>query len=131
VAILAIHGPWGIIAKQAFISLFGAVMAFAVAGMAGVWSFISGSLCVAMPSAYFAWVSQRTMQPGRIVAQGIVKMLSTCALMAGCLKMGVDDVLWFFLGLAACQGAYWWALVQKVDSGAETNAETGNENVKA
>jgi len=71
-------------------------MAFAVAGMAGVWSFISGSLCVAMPSAYFAWVSQRTMQPGRIVAQGIVKMLSTCALMAGCLKMGVDDVLWFF-----------------------------------
>ena len=75
--ILRIAGPWGVIAKQAMIGSVGTVGFAVLSGCVGALSFGAGVVCVVIPSAYFAWTSQQTMEPGRIVGQGVVKVLST------------------------------------------------------
>jgi hypothetical protein len=67
-------------------------------------------LCIALPSVYFAWVSQRTLVGSRILAQGVVKMLSSGALMALFLGFEKVEVAWFLLGLVVGQSAYVWVL---------------------
>lgn len=53
------------------------------------------------------------MEPGRIVGQGVVKVVSSGVLIALVLANDLADPLWFFLGLLAGQSAYWWALAEK------------------
>ena len=53
---------------------------------------------------------QRTMLGPRILAQGVVKMLSSGALMALFLGFERVEIGWFLLGIAAGQGAYVWVL---------------------
>lgn len=103
-------GPWGVIAKQAVIGLVGVIIVGVFSGLAGVLSFGAGLCCVVIPSAYFAWTSQQTMEPGRIVGQGVVKVVSTGGLIAVVLVNDLVAPGWFFSGLLAGQGAYWWAL---------------------
>ena len=55
-------------------------------------------------------VSRRTLLGPRILAQGVVKMLSSGALMALFLGFEKVEIAWFLLGIAAGQGAYVWVL---------------------
>lgn len=112
---LHIAGPWGVIAKQAMIGSLGFLVVGAIFGIVGALSFVAGQCCVVVPSAHFAWASQQTMEPGRIVGQGVVKVLSTGVLIALVLMNGLAEPVWFFLGLLAGQAAYWWALVERPD----------------
>lgn len=112
-------GPWGVITKQALIGLVGVVPASVIAGLAGALGFAAGAGCVAIPSAYFAWSSQRTMEPGRIVVQGITKVLCTGVFMAIVIASDTVEPLWFFAGLIASQGGYWWALVDQDEKSAK------------
>ena len=112
---MRIFGPWGVIAKQAMIGSVGTVGFAVLSGCVGALSFGAGVVCVVSPSAYFAWTSQQTMEPGRIVGQGVVKVLSTGVLIALVLVSGPVEPVWFFLGLLAGQSSYWWALLEKPD----------------
>jgi hypothetical protein len=112
---LRISGSWGVIAKQAVIGSVGTMVFGVLSGVFGALSFGAGVVCVVIPSAHFAWTSQQTMEPGRIVGQGIVKVLSTGVLIALTLVNGLVEPVWFFLGLLAGQSAYWWALLEKPD----------------
>ena len=112
---LRIAGPWGVIAKQAMIGSLGFLVVGAIFGIVGALSFVAGLCCVVVPSAHFAWASQQTMEPGRIVGQGVVKVLCTGVLIALVLMNGLVEPVWFFLGLLAGQAAYWWALVERPD----------------
>jgi F0F1-type ATP synthase assembly protein I len=96
----------GLVGTMVFGVLFGGV---------GALSFGAGAVCVVIPSAYFAWTSQQTMEPGRIVGQGVVKVLSTGVLIALVLVSGPVEPVGFFLGLLAGQSAYWWALLERPD----------------
>ena len=113
VTLLRNSGPWGVIAKQTAIGFVGVLVAGTFAGILGSGGLGLGVCCVAVPSAYFAWSSQRTMEPGRIAGQGLVKVVSTGGLIALVLVNDLVQPGWFFLGLLAGQGAYWWALVEK------------------
>lgn len=113
--ILRIAGPWGVIAKQAMIGLVGTMVFGVLFEGVGALSFGAGVVCVVIPSAYFAWTIQQTPEPGRIVGQGVVKVLSTGVLIALVLVSGPVEPVWFFLGLLAGQSAYWWALLERPD----------------
>lgn len=113
VSVFLKSASWGVITKQVLIGLVGVVAAGALAGQSSALGLGAGVCCVAIPSAYFAWNSQRTMEPGRIVGQGVVKVVSSGVLIALVLANDLADPLWFFLGLLAGQSAYWWALAEK------------------
>ena len=101
---------WSVVTKQ---FILGAIITVAIGfayGSAPAKSVAAGVICIALPSAYFAWVSQRTLVGSRILAQGVVKMLSSGVLMALFLGFKKVEVAWFLLGLLAGQGAYVWVL---------------------
>ena len=83
------------------------------------YSTLAGLLCVVVPSAYYAWASQRSMVGSRIVAQGVLKIVGTGVGMALFLALGSVQVLWFLLGLVTAQMSYLWVLATGEDHGSE------------
>ena len=101
---------WSVVTKQCILGAFiTAAIGFGF-GLGPAKSVAAGAFCIALPSAYFAWVSQRTLIGSRILAQGVVKMLSSGALMALFLGFDKVEVAWFLLGIVAGQSAYVWVL---------------------
>ena len=103
---------WSVVTKQLVLGVFTAVAIGFGFGLGPAKSVAAGVLCIALPSAYFAWVSQRTLVGSRILAQGVVKTLSSGALMALFLGFEKVEVAWFLLGMVAGQGAYVWVLAR-------------------
>ena len=103
---------WSVVTKQLVLGVFTAVAIGFGFGLGPAKSVAAGVLCIALPSAYFAWVSQRTLIGSRILAQGVVKMLSSGALMALFLGFEKVEVAWFLLGMVASQSAYVWVLAR-------------------
>lgn len=103
---------WSVVTKQLVLGVFTAVLIGFMVGLGPAKSVAAGAFCIALPSAYFAWVSQRTLVGSRILAQGVVKMLSSGALMALFLGFEKVEVAWFLLGMVAGQSAYVWVLAR-------------------
>ena len=103
---------WSVVTKQLVLGVFTAVLIGFMFGLGPAKSVAAGAFCIALPSAYFAWVSQRTLVGSRILAQGVVKTLSSGALMALFLGFEKVEVAWFLLGMVAGQGAYVWVLAR-------------------
>ena len=103
---------WSVVTKQLVLGVFTAVAIGFGFGLGPAKSVAAGVLCIALPSAYFAWVSQRTLVGSRILAQGVVKTLSSGALMALFLGFEKVEVAWFLLGMVASQSAYVWVLAR-------------------
>ena len=103
---------WSVVTKQLVLGVFTAVLIGFMFGLGPAKSVAAGAFCIALPSAYFAWVSQRTLVGSRILAQGVVKMLSSGALMALFLGFEKVEVAWFLLGMVAGQSAYVWVLAR-------------------
>ena len=110
---------WSVVKKQFILGVLVAVAIGFAFGATPAKSATAGVLCIASPSAYFAWASQRTLVGSRILAQGAVKMLSSGALMALFLGFEKVEVAWFLLGLVVGQSAYVWVLAvgPKEDAG--------------
>jgi hypothetical protein len=83
------------------------------------YSTLAGPLCVVVPTAYYAWASQRSMVGLQIVAQGVLKIIGTGVLMALFLGLGSVQVFWFLLGLVTAQMSYLWVLAKGVHHGSE------------
>ena len=83
------------------------------------YSTLAGLLCVVVPSAYYAWASQRSMVGPRIIAQGVLKIVGTGVGMALFLGLGLVQVLWFLLGLVTAQMSYLWVLAKSEHHGSE------------
>ena len=109
---LSATAQWSVVTKQLVLGVFTAVLIGFMFGLGPAKSVAAGAFCIALPSAYFAWVSQRTLVGSRILAQGVVKMLSSGALMALFLGFEKVEVAWFLLGMVAGQGAYVWVLAR-------------------
>ena len=103
---------WSVVTKQLVLGVFTAVLIGFMFGLGPAKSVAAGAFCIALPSAYFAWVSQRTLVGSLILAQGVVKMLSSGALMALFLGFEKVEVAWFLLGMVAGQSAYVWVLAR-------------------
>ena len=103
---------WSVVTKQLVLGVFTAVAIGFGFGLGPAKSVAAGVLCIALPSAYFAWVSQRTLVGSRILAQGVMKTLSSGALMALFLGFEKVEVAWFLLGMVASQSAYVWVLAR-------------------
>ena len=101
---------WSVVTKQVILGVIAAVAIGFAYGATPAKSVAAGALCIALPSAYFAWVSQRALVGSRILAQGVIKVLSSGALMALFLGFEKVEIAWFLLGIAAGQGAYVWVL---------------------
>ena len=101
---------WSVVTKQFILGIIATVAIGFAYGSAPAKSVAAGALCIALPSAYFAWVSQRTLLGSRILAQGAVKMLSSGALMALFIGFETVEVAWFLLGIVTSQSAYLGAL---------------------
>ena len=87
------------------------------------YSTLAGLLCVVVPSAYYAWASQRSMVGSRIVAQGVLKIVGTGVGMALFLGLGSVQVLWFLLGLVTAQMSYLWVLAKGDRRGSEVASD--------
>ena len=101
---------WSVVTKQVILGVIAAVAIGFAYGATPAKSVAAGALCIALPSAYFAWVSQRALVGSRILAQGVIKVLSSGALMALFLGFEKVEIAWFLLGIAAGQRAYVWVL---------------------
>ena len=97
-------------------------LAAVFSGSHASYSTLAGLLCVVVPSAYYAWVSQRTMIGPRIVAQGVLKIMGTGVLMALFLGLGSVQALWFLLGVAVAQSCYLWVLARGHQPGAKARS---------
>ena len=69
---------------------------------AALWA---GVVCVP-PAAMFAWSANRTRQAGRVLGQGVAKMIATVALMALVFANVKPEALGFFVAFAAASLAY-------------------------
>lgn len=125
------QSPWTVVRKQIVLTVVAsALIASALVAMGWaidpVASVAVGGICVALPSAHFAWASERTFVGSRILAQGVVKVLSTGVLMALFLGLGGVRAPWFLLGMLVSQSAYVWTLAEplRTDGAAETYGGT-------
>ena len=87
------------------------------------YSTLAGLLCVVVPSAYYAWASQRSMVGPRIIAQGVLKIVGTGVGMALFLGLGSVQGLWFLLGLVTAQMSYLWVLAKGDRRGSEVASD--------
>ena len=69
-----------------------------------------GALTITLPSTYMAWSNSRTNNPVRILAQGVVKTVTTCLLMVGSLAYLKVEPLGYFTSLVLAQTSYLLAL---------------------
>ena len=103
---------WGVVKQQAGVGASTCVVAAVLVGNHAAYSVTAGVACVLAPSAYYAWTSQKTMIGARIVAQGVIKIMGTGALMALFLGLGSVQVLWFLFGLVMAYSCYLWVLAK-------------------
>ena len=100
--------------------LIGAVASLGFLGLdvAQSYAALIGALTIILPSAYLAWSNSRTTNPVRILAQGVVKTVTTCLLMVVSLVFLQVQPLGFFSSLVIVQVSYLLALapVFKLDS---------------
>ena len=69
-------------------------------------SALLATVCVVVPTLYYAWVQARTYNATRILAHGVMRMLVTAMLMAvSIVVVGIEPV-GFFVTFAVMQGAY-------------------------
>ena len=110
---------WRVVKQQVAFGAGMVALAAVFSGSHASYSTLAGLLCVVVPSAYYAWVSQRTMIGPRIVAQGVLKIMGTGGLMALFLGLGSVQALWFLLGVVTAQISYLWVLAKGGHHGSE------------
>lgn len=69
-----------------------------------------GALTIILPSAYLVWSNSRTSNPVRILAQGVVKTVTTCLLMVVAVGFLQVEPLGYFFSLVIVQFSYLLAL---------------------
>jgi F0F1-type ATP synthase assembly protein I len=69
-----------------------------------------GALTIILPSAYLVWSNSRTSNPVRILAQGVVKTVTTCSLMVVAVGFLQVEPLGYFFSLVIVQFSYLLAL---------------------
>ena len=110
---------WRVVKQQVAFGAGMVALAAVFSGSHASYSTLAGLLCVVVPSAYYAWVSQRTMIGPRIVAQGVLKIMGTGVLMALFLGLGSVQALWCSRGGGTAQISYLWVLAKGGRHGAE------------
>ena len=103
---------WGVVKQQVAVGACISFVAAVLIGNHAAYSVFAGVACVLVPSAYYAWMSQKTLVGARIVAQGVLKIMGTGALMALFLGLGSVQVLWFLFGLVVAYSCYLWVLAK-------------------
>ena len=103
---------WGVVKQQVAVGASISVATAILIGSHAAFSVTAGVVSVFVPSAYYAWTSQKTLDGARIVAQGVLKIIGTGVLMALFLGLGSVQVLWFLLGLVVAHGCYLWVLAK-------------------
>lgn len=58
------------------------------------------------PCAYYAWMSSRTFNASRLLAQGVIKTILTAVLMAVAIVVFAIEPLGFFVTFAVMQLSY-------------------------
>ena len=98
-----------VIQLQVFI---GAIVSLGFLGVDGRESYAAliGALTIILPSACLAWSNSRTSNPVRILAQGVVKTVTTCLLMVVGLVFLQVAPLGYFFSLVIVQFSYLLAL---------------------
>ena len=124
---------WGVVKRQVAVGVSISVVTAVLIGNHEACSVTAGVASVLVPSAYYAWTSQRTLVGARIVAQGVLKIMGTGVLMALFLGLGSVQVLWFLLGLVLAHSCYLWVLAKGYQPGSEsssnaTHISTQNQN---
>jgi F0F1-type ATP synthase assembly protein I len=69
-----------------------------------------GALTIILPSAFLVWCNSRTSDPVRILAQGVVKTVTTCLLMVVGVGFLELEPLGYFFSLVIVQFSYLLAL---------------------
>lgn len=64
------------------------------------------TLAVVLPNAYYAWVSERSFNANRLLAQGVMRMVLAATLVAVCIVVVGIAPMGFFATLIAMQFAY-------------------------
>ena len=113
---------WGVVKQQAAVGAGTSVLTAVFIGNHAACSVTAGVACVLVPSAHYAWTSQKTLVGARIVAQGVLKIMGTGTLMALFLGLGSIQALWFLLGVAVAQSCYLWALARGHQPGSEARS---------
>lgn len=65
-----------------------------------------GGACVLLPAAYLAWRAGRERSPQKLLAMGVGKFVSTCALLAIAMVLVKPSPLGFFPALVVAQLMY-------------------------
>ena len=113
---------WGVVKRQVAVGASTSVVTAVLIGNHAAYSVIAGVACVLVPSAYYAWTSQKTLVGERIVAQGALKIIGTGVLMALFLGVGSVQVLWFLFGLVLANSSYLWVLAKGYQPGSESSS---------
>ena len=120
------ESPWAVVKKQLLLGVMVVTLVSGTVNASSGLSVLAGVLCICVPSAYFAWISQRTLVGARILIQGVLKVMGTVMLMAVVLESGTVKAPWFLLGIVMGQGAYFWVLVSG-SSDLSFSEETGRK----
>ena len=113
---------WSVVKQQLAFGGGISVVTAALVGNHAALSVTAGVICVFVPSAYYAWASQKTLVGAWIVAQGVIKIMGIGALMVLFLGLGSVQALWFLLGVAVAQSSYFWVLARGHQPGAEARS---------
>ena len=105
------ESPWAVVKKQLLLGGMVVTLVSGTVNSSSGLSVLAGVLCICVPSAYFAWSSERTLVGARILVHGVLKVAGTVMLMAVVLESGTVKAPWFLLGIVMGQGAYFWVLV--------------------
>ena len=103
---------WRVVKQQLAFGGGISVVTAVLVGNHAAFSVIAGVICVFVPSACYAWTSQKTLVGARIVAQGVIKIMGTGVLMTLFLGLGSVQALWFLLGVAVAQSCYLWVVAR-------------------
>ncbi|NOX51220.1 MAG: hypothetical protein GXP16_11910 [Gammaproteobacteria bacterium] len=98
--------PGRIVSVQVILGFFCSLALLWAVGWNASKSALLATGCVALPSAYYAWMQAHTYNATRILAHGVLRMMLTATLMALCvLVVGIEPV-GFFVTFAVVHLAY-------------------------